>query len=440
MNQKANHEYDVIVVGSGPGGATVARQMAGAGKKVLLLERGKDHRRLGTYRAMSSLLDKRGLLRTKEGMMVLRALTTGGTTVVYSASAADPPPWLAPKYGIDLFPWGDEIKQETGVTLLPENLMGNASVKVMETANRIGYQWEPNTKFLDPARFKNGLCCGANTHLGCTCNAKWTARSYIEDAKADGATLMAETECTEILVENGSAVGVATRGRSGGQYSFRAPVVVAAAGGIGSPLLLKRAGIERAGDGCFLDPTIVIYGEAPFEGSWQDPPVSVVSWQFYDSHGIRMGTIIEPRLLLLANLALRSPSKLGLALNFKKTVGILVKVKDELGGGVLADGSITKPLVDDDHARLKKGEQVAVEILRSLGCRQKTIVTGDVKGAHPSGTCRIGDVVDHDLQTEIKGLYVCDASVFPEALDRPTVITIIAFAKRLSEHLLAGRS
>jgi choline dehydrogenase-like flavoprotein len=49
---------------------------------------------------------------------------------------------------------------------------------------------------------------------------------------------------------------------------------------------------------------------------------------------------------------------------------------------------------------------------------------------------RIGDMVDTNLQTEVKNLYVCDASTFPEALDRPTVLTIIGLGKRLSDHLL----
>ena len=45
-------------------------------------------------------------------------------------------------------------------------------------------------------------------------------------------------------------------------------------------------------------------------------------------------------------------------------------------------------------------------------------------------------MVDTDLQTGVKNLYVCDASTFPEALDRPTVLTIISLGKRLSDHLL----
>ena len=47
-------------------------------------------------------------------------------------------------------------------------------------------------------------------------------------------------------------------------------------------------------------------------------------------------------------------------------------------------------------------------------------------------------MVDSDLQTEVQGLYVCDASVFPEALGRPTVITIIGLAKRLARQLTSA--
>jgi choline dehydrogenase-like flavoprotein len=45
-------------------------------------------------------------------------------------------------------------------------------------------------------------------------------------------------------------------------------------------------------------------------------------------------------------------------------------------------------------------------------------------------------MLDTDLQTEVEGLYVCDASTFPEALGRPTVLTIIGLAKRLAKQLV----
>ena len=52
-----------------------------------------------------------------------------------------------------------------------------------------------------------------------------------------------------------------------------------------------------------------------------------------------------------------------------------------------------------------------------------------LRGTHPSGTVRIGNDAGQNLQTEIAGLYVCDASTFPEALARPTVLTIIGLGK-----------
>lgn len=433
MVQDQVGEYDAIVVGSGPGGATVARQLSRAGKRVLILERGKDDQKLGSYLTALRALD---MGRSKEGLAMLRASTTGGASVFYSASAAEPPAWLASRYGIDLFPWLDEIRSETGAGVLPEALLGRASVRVMETANKQGYAWEPMAKFLDPAKFKDGLCCGAKEHLGCRCGAKWTARDYLKDAQAAGAVLMTETECEEVLVEAGAAVGVRARSKNGQRAEFRARRVVLAAGGLSTPLLLQRAGIDRAGEGCFMDPTVVVYGEVPFRGSWQDPPVSVVTWEFYESDGIRIGTIIEPKLLLAMNMLKMSPRHLGMSLNYRNLVGIMVKVKDDLSGRVHSDGTVSKRLNENDHGRLNRGMEVATEILRALGCSQKRIVSGEVKGAHPSGTCRIGQVLSDDLETEITDLYVCDASVFPDALDRPTVMTIIAFGKRLGAHIL----
>jgi choline dehydrogenase-like flavoprotein len=46
-------------------------------------------------------------------------------------------------------------------------------------------------------------------------------------------------------------------------------------------------------------------------------------------------------------------------------------------------------------------------------------------------------MLDESLQTEVQGLYVCDASTFPEALARPTVLTIIGLGKRLAKRIMS---
>ncbi len=49
--------------------------------------------------------------------------------------------------------------------------------------------------------------------------------------------------------------------------------------------------------------------------------------------------------------------------------------------------------------------------------------------------CRIGEVVDSNLETDIKNLYCCDASVFPSSLGLPVVWTAVSLGKRLAKHI-----
>jgi choline dehydrogenase-like flavoprotein len=87
---------------------------------------------------------------------------------------------------------------------------------------------------------------------------------------------------------------------------------------------------------------------------------------------------------------------------------------------------------------LKQAEEVCRAILRQAGADPDSMFMTPLRGTHPSGTVRIGEMLDTNLQTEIPGLYVCDASTFPEALARPTVLTIIGLGKRLAKTLSAS--
>jgi choline dehydrogenase-like flavoprotein len=121
---------------------------------------------------------------------------------------------------------------------------------------------------------------------------------------------------------------------------------------------------------------------------------------------------------------------------WRRTLGVMIKLKDEISGEIDAQGRISKGLTAADRERLTRAEVVAGSILRQAGCAPDTIFTTPLRGTHPSATIRIGTMLSTDLETEVNGLYVCDASVFPEALGRPTVLTIISLALRLADHLL----
>lgn len=428
-------KYDVIVVGSGPGGATVAREMARAGKEVLLLEKGKNRKCTGTYLNALMMFDRFGFLKSFEGLTMLKATTAGGATTVYSASAALPPPWLKTKYNIDLDAYAEETNRELNVDVLPDAYLGEASRSIMDAGNRLGQEWVPMPKLLDTSKFKKGKSSGAEMSLGKNYGERWTARDFISQAETAGARFITNAEVTGVVVQNKRAVGVKVKEGSLIREVYADHIVISA-GGIPTPVLLKKAGIERAGKGCVMDPVLLVYGIHPEKGASTDPPVSVVSWKWYDSHGIRVGTMIDPWLMTMLSLSKAGLKHIPKILKYRKMIGVLVKIKDELGGYVDFDGNVSKALTPADYEKIEKGARIAEAVLKEAGCKPESIVRGEIRGAHPSGTCRIGDVVDKNLETEIRNLYVCDASIFPEALDRPTVITLISFGKRLCDHIL----
>ena len=105
MAKKIDLSADVIIVGSGPGGATVARELSRNGKNVLILERGYDHRNrwyYGTYPGAMRYSDRMSLLFTQEGLNIIAPVMVGGATGMYCGCAADPPRWLKSKYGVDI--------------------------------------------------------------------------------------------------------------------------------------------------------------------------------------------------------------------------------------------------------------------------------------------------------------------------------------------------
>jgi choline dehydrogenase-like flavoprotein len=422
------------VVGSGPGGATVARELGKLGKRVLLLERGIDHRPRGYYGTYLGALiysDRASLLFTQEGLNIVRPLMVGGATSMYCGCAAPPPLWLKEKYGVDIDVEVSETIEELDIAPLPATLRGGASTRIAKAAQALGYDWQPQLKFMKPARTKR-FDCGAKCMLGCRCGAKWNAAEWVDEAVASSVELHTRARVDRVMREDGHVTGVTGRMR-GRPFSARAETVVMAAGGIGTPRILQASGLDGAGQGMTMDVTVMVYGFTQERGIGNEPPMSW-SWENLEV-GYMLSSLIDPWLLYPIITALKGPRYPLYWPKWNNILGVMIKLKDSISGGVFPNGKISKPLTENDRSRLAQAEQVCQEILIEAGARSDNIFMTPLRGTHPSGTVRLGEMLDQDLQTEIQGLYVCDASSFPEALARPTVLTIIGLGKRLAKHL-----
>lgn len=428
---------DVAVVGSGPGGATVARELARAGKQVILLERGKDYRGkryYGTYLGPLIYADRHSLLFTKEGLNIIRPLMVGGATSMYCGSAARPPAWVKERYGIDLEAYLDAATAEIGIAPLAPEERGTASTRIAEAALALGYDWQPLLKFIRPRRSPH-FACGAKCMLGCRCGAKWNAAEWVDDAVGAGCRLLTEACVDDLITERGQVGGVRGTWR-GRRIDVEADVVVLAAGGIGTPLILQRAGFFEAGHGMAMDTTVMVCGQSRGKGIGEEPPMT---WGYVDDDiGYMLSTLIDPWLMFPIMAALKSPRHVLKWAGWGRTLGVMIKIKDDVSGGITLDGEISKPMTERDQFKLNHGAIVAHRILVRAGADPDSIFITPLRGTHPSATVRLGQMLDENLQTAVKNLYVCDASTFPEALDRPTVLTILALGKRLAAHLLAA--
>ncbi|GAB4211287.1 MAG: GMC family oxidoreductase [Roseiflexaceae bacterium] len=430
-----HHSADAIIVGTGPGGATVARALARAGRRVLILERGRDERRrpdYGTYLGPLRYAQRGSFLFTREGLNLVRPMLLGGATSMYCGCAAHPPAWLKDRYGIDLAAEVAETVAELAVAPLPPELRGPASTRLAEAGRALGMDWQPEAKLMRPAR-STRFNCGAHCMLGCRCGAKWNAAEFVDEAVEAGATLITSALVDRVLIEGGRAAGVS--GRAGGRtFVARAPLVVLAAGGLGTPPILRASGFKQAGLGLTVDTTTIVYGVTEGQGNGQEPPMT---WYWRDDDaGYMLSTLVDPWLLYpIVALLGGWPGPRDWP-RWGRTLGVMIKLSDDLAGGLCPDGTISKPLTDNDQRRLVEARTVARRLLLAAGAAPDSIRATVLRGTHPGSTARIGALVDQTLQTATPGLYVCDASVFPAALGRPTVLTIVGLAKRLARLLI----
>ena len=202
-----------------------------------------------------------------------------------------------------------------------------------------------------------------------------------------------------------------------------------AAGGLGTPAILRASGIPGAGRDFFFDPLLLVIGAAEQRHDGREFPMA--AGVCLEEDGCVLTDLLWPRWLDMLFTA--ETLRFDRLLDHSRSLAIMVKVRDDLGGHLTKRGGVRKRLSEGDRARLNEGAARAREILAHAGARH--VYTTLCTATHPGGTAKTGDLVDSDLRSELDNLYVCDASVIPEAWGRPPSLTVLALAKRLAKHL-----
>jgi choline dehydrogenase-like flavoprotein len=489
-------ECDVVIVGSGAGGAVAAAELAAAGLDVIVLEAGGHYDR-DSYPAdhldAIAELYRDGGLTIAEGrppIPVPVARVVGGTTVINSGTCfRAPEPVLADwrqRFGIS---WAGEMaadyaeaEETLRVTQLDPETMGRNGQLAMEGAAAIGAGGAPIHR-------NAGNCSQCSScPFGCEIDAKRGMHvSYLPRAVAAGARIRAGVEAERVIVEDGRAVGVECavvsgmrkEVRSGGSgkrpFTVRARrAVIAAGGSFGTPELLLRSGLggRQVGRNLHIHPACWVGARYDEEVRGWDGVMQSYYVDEWEHTGILLEATFTPLAFGGAWLLGAGESHQRAMLDFGHVGSVGVHLCDESSGrvGLGAEGSLraSYKLSGSDADRLAFGIARAAEIHFAAGAtevypniaRVGVLKPGDLpafeatsfkpaelrlEAFHPMGTARIAAdpsqgvcAIDGSVNGT-RDLYVADGSLFPTSVGVNPMMTIIAFSKQIARGLAENR-
>ena len=487
-------DCDVVVVGSGAGGGVAAKVLAEAGLDVIVVEAGGYHAEdefdgLELTGFQNLYLGGGGIASDDQSIGLLAGSTLGGGTVVnYSTSFRTPDDvreeWArlgftaaaGDEYGAAL----DAVCERTGVNQ-EHNRPSSRDHTMHRGLQELG--WHSDFMPRNVRECEQGARCGF-CGFGCPYGAKQSGIvTWLPDAAAAGARLLVETHVERILTADGAAAGVeATHHPSGARVRIRSRAVVAAAGAINTPALLRRSGLTNPNIGRHLrlHPAAAIFGVfdeelAPWEGTMQ----AIYSDEHRDldgeGYGLKYETApLQPWIVLTFApwRSARQSAELMQALGSTSAVGVLLRDKDSGEVRVGRDGQpiVRYRLSERDARHLHVGVEGAAKILKAAGAQwiytpHTQLVetrTGDVDALvrdasaagygsaqitlgsfHIMGSARMAGhptlgACDPTGQTyDVRDVVVCDASTFPTATGVNPQISIMSIAYMNAQHLAA---
>lgn len=423
-----------IVVGTGAGGATAAREFQSNGFKVCILESGPPFKPFTRNLSWSEPLRRLGLLggeknfrhlfpamdmqRSSADLLLVRGLTTGGSTVLSCGNLVRTDNGFK-EIGLDLTPEFQELEAELHPAPIPKQMWRPLTRKMFQSAQDMGFDPKPTPKVVDPQRCTGcGLC-----ELGCRVGARWDSRRFLQEAVNRGAILHTNTSVEKIIVADNLVKGVLTRYK-GKNTIIKGDVVVLAAGGIGTAQILKNSGLAVK-DNLWADIVLTLGGVSQGAHQLEEPPMV---WYTEHEH-----FILSPYLDILSHF-FHKPWR---NVSIDDRVGLMIKLADVEEGTVYANGKVEKSLTSVDQIRLEEAIEYASRIMEGAGV-SRPFIRGMYNGGHLGGTVPLKKEYVKDMKPSWlpEGLWVADLSLAPHSQGMPTILLTVALALRVARMII----
>ncbi len=420
-----------IVIGSGAGGAMAAKELQGH-FQVTVLEEGEEFnpfsfkveslarfRKSGLFfdeRMISMLFPSMRVQKSTSDMVLVYGRCTGGTTTLATGNGLRYDKGLI-KLGINLDEEFAELSEEIPLSTDHQESWLPSTKALYEVCEELGFDPMPTTKMVDYTRCAH---CGRCV-LGCPTGAKWDSRRLLEESVANGAVLKTNCRVTKLGIDSGDhKVHTVYAKENGKETSYSADLIVLAAGGLGTPLILEQSGISCQPT-LFVDPVLCVAAE--YKGADQDREIPMPFLMERD------GYMLSPYmdyLSLFFNKDWRLPTG--------DILSMMIKLSDSCVGKSLPKRT-EKELTATDRERLKTAVNECEDILGKMGVAEEDMFLGTLNAGHPGGMLPLtSDEAESFHNPRLpENLYIADATLLPESLGNPPIWTIMALAKRVAK-------
>lgn len=478
---------DVCVIGTGAGGAPVAKELAEGGMDVVMIESGPlfttDDFTARPREMTARLYRDAGQTVTLGNVPIVLPLGEGiaGTTLINSGTCFRTPDMVleswGERFGLDgmsateLDPYFRRVEREIHVAQVPEDLAGNNALVIKRGAEALGWSGD----FL----FRNASgCVGSGVcAFGCPTSSKLhMGLTYLPRAWDAGATTYTHCRATAIEMQGGRARAVLAKAQGGGRLRVECDTVVVACGTLYTPVLLRanKLGGESGelGQNLALHPATGVRARFAEEINMaRGVPQSYYVDEFA-GEGIMFEGAAGPPDYAAMSFPFSGEQHRELMLDYLHIAQFGLMVSDTSRGSVraLPGGALRMSynLNADDLRTFKRGIELLAECYWAAGAEQvfppiegigilrdgdlDTLRRHELKpheltlmAFHPMGTARADarpahGVVDGDLRLHrADNVYVSDASVLPSSLGVNPQETVMALATRLA-HALLGKA